>query len=362
MTDCVDMRSITSELLRQGKIDGFVPYDELRQIKADYDLSDEKYEEIKHKLITANIDLVESPENDEFEKDTDENSSKKKVQSQHDTFEADSTRAYFRQIAKIPLLKSEEVFDLSYRMHAGDAKARDKLIESNLRLVVSIAKHYRNFGLPYLDLIQEGNLGLIRAVEKFDPSRQLRFSTYATWWIKFTIRRALADQGRLIRIPNYIVANLSSLSKLRNQFFQEHGREATPRELSKISGLGISKVKDILTIIQEPLSLEATVDDERKTTIMDFVADDSPSSNPQQTFTDKEFAHHFEQMLSILNERERIVIRLRYGFDGDKKETLEEVGKKLNITRERVRQIEAQAILKMKHSEHFQMVASLFEA
>ena len=185
MTDKVDMRGIINELLRQGRIDGFIPLDELQRICKEYSLSTEKFEEVKLKIQAANIDLVESHENDEYEQD-DTDAAKSSPPKEENAYEADSLRAYFHQIAKIPLLTHEQVCELSLKMRDGDRRARDKLIESNLRLVVSIAKHYRTFGLPYLDLIQEGNMGLIRAVEKFDPNRGLRFSTYATWWIKFT--------------------------------------------------------------------------------------------------------------------------------------------------------------------------------
>ncbi len=361
MTDKVDMRGIINELLRQGKIDGFLPKDELERIRTDYEMSDEKFEEVLLKIKAASIDLVESPEDDEYEKD-DTDETKPQASRNQTTYEDDSLRAYFREIAKIPLLTHEEVCLLSEKMHQGSSYARNKLIESNLKLVASIAKHYRNLGLPYLDLIQEGNLGLIRAVEKFDPLRGLRFSTYATWWIKFTVRRALADQGRLIRLPNYVITNMSKVSKLQGQFFQEHGREATPRELSQLTGLSVYKIKDILSIIQEPLALEYVIDEERKTTIMDFVADDFPSNNPEESYICTIRSDKFKEMLSVLNERESMIIKMRYGFETGKKATLEAVGAELGITRERVRQIEAKALLKMKRSEYFQEVAKLFES
>ncbi len=337
MTDKVDMRGIINELLRQGRIDGFIPLDELQRICKEYSLSTEKFEEVKLKIQAANIDLVESHENDEYEQD-DTDAAKSSPPKEENAYEADSLRAYFHQIAKIPLLTHEQVCELSLKMRDGDRRARDKLIESNLRLVVSIAKHYRTFGLPYLDLIQEGNMGLIRAVEKFDPNR-----------------------GRMIRIPNYIIANISKISRIRGQFFQDNGREPSLKELSVLSHMPEAKVKEVLSIIQEPLALETVVDSERQTTIMDFVADDSPSSNPSDSYFDTVRMRKFEELLTLLNEREAIIIRMRYGFDTGEKATLETVGNVLGITRERVRQLEAKAILKLRRSDLFQEVSNLFE-
>ena len=274
----------------------------------------------------------------------------------------DSVRIYLQQIGKIPLLTPEEELEVAKKIYETQSEiARKVLINANLRLVVSIAKKYIGRGLSFLDLIQEGNMGLIRAVEKFDPNRGLRFSTYATWWIKFTIRRALADQGRMIRIPNYIIANISKISRIRGQFFQDNGREPSLKELSVLSHMPEAKVKEVLSIIQEPLALETVVDSERQTTIMDFVADDSPSSNPSDSYFDTVRMRKFEELLTLLNEREAIIIRMRYGFDTGEKATLETVGNVLGITRERVRQLEAKAILKLRRSDLFQEVSNLFE-
>lgn len=333
MTDRVDMRSIISEILRNGKIDGFIPLDEIKRVQTDYDLTDEETEEILQKIRAANIDLVESNEEEIIEEETGKNSSQKKSDGQ--PTEVDPLKAYFREVSMLPTLTKEEVFALAYRMRDGDPRAREKLIESNLRLVINIAKHYRNYGVPFLDLIQEGNVGLIRAVEKFDPSLNYRFSTYATWWIKFGIRKALSDQGKMIRIPTYIVSNVTSLNRVRNQFYQEHSREATAKELSKITGISLSKVKDMLTLIQEPLSLEMTIDNDRETRLLDFISDDTEDTDPSRAIQLKEFRHHFNQMMSVLGERERKIINMRYGFAGEKKHTFAEIGRALGVTRER---------------------------
>ncbi|MBQ8523096.1 MAG: RNA polymerase sigma factor RpoD/SigA [Clostridia bacterium] len=360
MTDRVDMRSIISEILRNGKIDGFIPMDEIKRVQLDYELTDEVVEDILQKIRAANIDLVESNEEEIVEDETGKNRSAK--ESDGHLTEVDPLKAYFREVSKFPTLTKEEVFALAYRMRDGDPRAREKLIESNLRLVINIAKHYRSYGVPFLDLIQEGNVGLIRAVEKFDPSLGYRFSTYATWWIKFGIRKALSDQGKMIRIPNYIVSNVSSINRTRNKFYQEHGREATPKELSKLTGITLGKVKDMLTLIQEPLSLEMTIDNDRETRLLDFVSDDTEDSDPSRAIQLKEFRYHFDKMMSVLGERERRIINMRYGFDGEKKSTFAEIGREFGITRERVRQLEAKAILKLRKTEHFKEVKGFFES
>lgn len=358
MTDSVDMRSIISEILRNGKIDGFIPLDELERVKQDYNLPDTKIEEIKQKLHAANIDLIESNEKEIDEEETDKKSSQTK-EGRHSA--VDPLKAYFQELRNVPTLTHEQVLKLATRMHEGDARAREKLIEGNLRLVVNIAKHYRDYGVPFLDLIQEGNIGLIRAVEKFDPTLNYRFSTYATWWIKFSIRKAITDQGKLIRIPTYIVSNLTRLNHARNQFYQENGREASAKELSKITGIALGKVKDMLTLVREPLSLEMTMDNDRDTRLMDFVADESYSADPSNACQQKELHFYFEQMMTALNERERRIINLRYGFDGEKKTTFADIGKMLGITRERARQLEAKAILKLRRTDHFKEVQCFFE-
>ena len=359
MTDSVDMRSIINEILRNGKIDGFIPLDEIKRVQEDYDLSDNKVEEILQTIRAANIDLVESNEEEITEDETDKSSSKN--ESNEEPVAVDPLKAYFREVGRYPALKKEEVFELAYRMRDGDPRAREKLINSNLRLVINIAKHYRSYGVPFLDLIQEGNVGLIRAVEKFDPSLNYQFSTYATWWIKFGIRKALSEQGKIIRIPTYIVSNVTSLNRVRNQFFQEHGREATANELSKLTGISLAKVKDLLTLIQEPLSLEMSIDNDRETKLLDFISDDTEENDPSTAVQMKEFRYYFDKMISVLNDRERLIITLRYGIGSEKKYTFAEIGRRLGITRERARQLEAKAILKLRKTEYFKEIQGFFE-
>ncbi len=359
MTDSVDIRSIISEILRNGKIDGFIPLDELERVKQDYDLSDEKIEEIKRKIRAANIDLIESNEEEFNEEETDKNSSQKDSQGKQEI--VNPLTEYFRELRKIPVLTHEEVLELSTRMHEGDPRAREKLITCNLRLVVSIAVNYKDYGVPLLDLIQEGNIGLIRAVEKFNPTLNYRFSTYATWWIKFSIRKGIAENSRVIRVPPYAISNQAKFNRVREQFYQEHGRKATAKELAEITGSQLSKVKEMLGMTQEPLSLEMTMDNDRNTRIIDFVADDAVDSNPSVSLDIKELRYNFEQMMTVLNEREKLIINLRYGFEGEKRKTFSEIGKMLGITRERARQLESKAILKLRRTEQFKEVQSFFE-
>ena len=359
MTDSVDMRSIISEILRNGKIDGFIPLDELIRIQEEYNLSEQKIEEIKQKILAANIDLIESNEEEIIEQETDKSSSKDEMDRQYDS--VDPLKAYFREVSKIPLLSTEQVFELAYRMRDGDPRAREKLIEANLRLVINIAKHYRNYGVPFLDLIQEGNIGLMRAVEKFDPTLNFRFSTYATWWIKFGIRKALSEQGKMIRVPTYIISNVTNLNRVRNRFYQEHGREATPKELAALTDLSVSRVKEMMTLIQEPLSMDMTIDNDRDTTLADFISDDSQDADPSHACQMKDFRIHYEKMMRVLNERDRLIINMRYGFDGEKKHSFAEIGRHFGITRERARQLEAKAILKLRRTEHFKELQQFFD-
>ena len=260
----------------------------------------------------------------------------------------DPVRMYLKEIGKVPLLSAEEEIEIAKRMEEGDEEAKKKLTESNLRLVVSIAKRYVGRGMLFLDLIQEGNLGLIKAVEKFDYTKGYKFSTYATWWIRQAITRAIADQARTIRIPVHMVETINKLIRVSRQLLQEYGREPTPEEIAKVMNISESKVREIIKIAQEPVSLETPIGEEEDSHLGDFIPDDdAPAPAEAASFTLMK-----EQLLDVLDTltpREEKVLRLRFGLDDGHQRTLEEVGKEFKVTRERIRQIEAKALRKLRH-------------
>ena len=260
----------------------------------------------------------------------------------------DPVRMYLKEIGKVPLLTAQEEIELAKRLEKGDADAKKRLAEANLRLVVSIAKRYVGRGMLFLDLIQEGNLGLIKAVEKFDYKKGFKFSTYATWWIRQAITRAIADQARTIRIPVHMVETINKLIRVSRQLLQELGREPTPEEIAKEMNLSVDRVREILKISQEPVSLETPIGEEEDSHIGDFIQDDKlPVPAEAAAFTLlKEQLH---EVLGTLTDREQKVLRLRFGLDDGRARTLEEVGKEFGVTRERIRQIEAKAIRKLRH-------------
>lgn len=260
----------------------------------------------------------------------------------------DPVRMYLKEIGKVPLLSAEEEIDLAKRMETGDEAAKKRLAEANLRLVVSIAKRYVGRGMLFLDLIQEGNLGLIKAVEKFDYTKGYKFSTYATWWIRQAITRAIADQARTIRIPVHMVETINKLIRVSRQLLQELGREPTPEEIAEEMSMPVERVREILKISQEPVSLETPIGEEEDSHLGDFIQDDNvPVPADAAAFT--LLKEQLVDVLSTLTEREQKVLRLRFGLDDGRARTLEEVGKVFNVTRERIRQIEAKALRKLRH-------------
>ena len=260
----------------------------------------------------------------------------------------DPVRMYLKEIGKVPLLSAEEEISLAQRMENGDEEAKKRLAEANLRLVVSIAKRYVGRGMLFLDLIQEGNLGLIKAVEKFDYRKGYKFSTYATWWIRQAITRAIADQARTIRIPVHMVETINKLIRVSRQLLQELGREPTPEEIAEEMHMSVERVREILKISQEPVSLETPIGEEEDSHLGDFIQDDNvPVPADAAAFT--MLKEQLEEVLGTLTEREQKVLRLRFGLEDGRARTLEEVGKEFNVTRERIRQIEAKALRKLRH-------------
>ncbi len=260
----------------------------------------------------------------------------------------DPVRMYLKEIGKVPLLTADEEVELAKRMADGDEDAKKRLAEANLRLVVSIAKRYVGRGMQFLDLIQEGNLGLIKAVEKFDYHKGFKFSTYATWWIRQAITRAIADQARTIRIPVHMVETINKLIRVSRQLLQELGREPTPEEIAEEMDMPVERVREILKISQEPVSLETPIGEEEDSHLGDFIQDDNvpvPSEAAAQTLLKEQL----DEVLDTLTDREQKVLRLRFGMDDGRARTLEEVGKEFDVTRERIRQIEAKALRKLRH-------------
>ena len=274
-------------------------------------------------------------------------------------YTADSVRNYFLQIGRIGLLTQEEELDLAMRIVNGDEKARNELCEANLRLVVSIARRYLNRGLDFLDLIQEGNLGLIKAVEKFDYTKGYKFSTYATWWIRQAITRSIADQARTIRIPVHMVETINKLLRTSRQLLQEYGREPTSEEIAKEMGIPVDKINEIRQINMEPVSLETPIGEE-DSHLGDFIPDED-SESPELAAEKSSLRTMLYEALSTLSERERTVLILRFGLEDGRQRTLEEVGREFNVTRERIRQIEAKALRKLRHPARSRLIKDYLE-
>ena len=331
-------------------------YQEISDFFQDMELNAEQFEKILDFLETSNIDVLRITDNDddtvddEILLDDEEEVEVEKIDlSVPDGVSIeDPVRMYLKEIGKVPLLSAEEEIELAKRMELGDQEAKKRLAEANLRLVVSIAKRYVGRGMLFLDLIQEGNLGLIKAVEKFDYRKGYKFSTYATWWIRQAITRAIADQARTIRIPVHMVETINKLIRVSRQLLQELGREPTPEEIAKEMDMPVERVREILKISQEPVSLETPIGEEEDSPLGDFIQDDNvPVPADAAAFT--LLKEQLEEVLGTLTEREQKVLTLRFGLEDGRARTLEEVGKEFNVTRERIRQIEAKALRKLRH-------------
>ena len=273
----------------------------------------------------------------------------------------DPVRMYLKEIGRVPLLTAEEEVDLARRMEAGDESARHRLEEANLRLVVSIAKRYVGRGMMFLDLIQEGNLGLLKAVEKFDYSKGYKFSTYATWWIRQAITRAIADQARTIRIPVHMVETINKYIRVSRQLLQELGRDPTPEEVARRMGLSVARVREIMKISQEPVSLETPIGEEEDTHLSDFIEDEA-APDPADAASMLLLKEQISEVLTTLAPREAEVLRLRFGLVDGRSRTLEEVGQNFGVTRERIRQIEAKALRKLRHPVRLRKLQGNFDA
>ena len=336
---------IVKSLIEKGKKSGILTYKEIMDEIDHIDLVPEQIEKIYEVLESMGIEVqgdmneVSGVEEEELELD---------LSIPEGVAIDDPVRMYLKEIGKVPLLSSEEEIELAQKIEEGSQYAKKKLAEANLRLVVSIAKRYVGRGMLFLDLIQEGNLGLIKAVEKFDYRKGYKFSTYATWWIRQAITRAIADQARTIRIPVHMVETINKLIRVQRQLLQELGRDPFPEEISKVMDLPVEKVREIQKIAQEPVSLETPIGEEEDSHLGDFIPDDdAPAPAEAAAFT--MLKEQLINVLDTLTPREEKVLRLRFGLDDGRARTLEEVGKEFNVTRERIRQIEAKALRKLRH-------------
>ena len=347
------------DLIAAGKQNkGVLEESEIRTEFKNLKLTDDQYELIVRVLEKNDIDVLQVVDDDDSDvpedeldmiEETGEDDTELLDLSVPDSINIeDPVRMYLKEIGKVPLLTAEEEIELAKRMENGDEEAKKRLAEANLRLVVSIAKRYVGRGMLFLDLIQEGNLGLIKAVEKFDYNKGFKFSTYATWWIRQAITRAIADQARTIRIPVHMVETINKLVRVSRQLLQELGREPTPEEIAERMEIPVERVREILKISQEPVSLETPIGEEEDSHLGDFIQDDNvPVPADAAAFT--LLKEQLVEVLGTLTEREQKVLRLRFGLDDGRARTLEEVGKEFNVTRERIRQIEAKALRKLRH-------------
>ena len=359
------IKELADRASRKGK--KVLTYTEISNCLGDVDIDKDQMDEIYDTLIGKGIEVTLENEPDDIEpmeiddEEVDDPEVEAVIAKNPDAKEIDleatiskniavddPVRMYLKEIGKVPLLTAQEEIDLAKRMEEGDEYAKQKLCEANLRLVVSIAKKYVGRGMLFLDLIQEGNLGLIKAVDKFDWTKGYKFSTYATWWIRQAITRSIADQARTIRIPVHMVETINKLIRVSRQLLQEEGREPTPDEIAEEMGISVEKVREILKIAQEPVSLETPIGEEEDSHLGDFIPDDDVPA-PAEAAAFSMLKEQLVDVLGTLTEREQKVLKLRFGLEDGRARTLEEVGRKFDVTRERIRQIEAKALRKLRH-------------
>lgn len=336
-------KAIVMQLMEKGKKSGVLTYKEIMDILEDVELAPDQIEKVYEILESFGIEVIN---------DGDDLSPDQLLEEDLSIPEGisidDPVRMYLKEIGKVPLLSAEEETNLAQRIEEGDQEAKKKLAEANLRLVVSIAKRYVGRGMLFLDLIQEGNLGLLKAVEKFDYRKGYKFSTYATWWIRQAITRAIADQARTIRIPVHMVETINKLIRIERQLLQDLGRNPAPEEVAKEMNMEVEKVREIMKIAQEPVSLETPIGEEEDSHLGDFIPDEDALA-PAEAAAYTMLKEQLMEVLDTLTPREEKVLRLRFGLDDGRARTLEEVGKEFKVTRERIRQIEAKALRKLKH-------------
>ncbi|MET3617300.1 RNA polymerase primary sigma factor [Peptoniphilus olsenii] len=339
--------SVINELLKKGKEKNKLTYDEIGDALESFEIDSEEIDSIYKEFENQDIELV-SVKGDKDDDDDEVDVTKEDLSVPKGITVDDPVRMYLKEIGKISLLTADEEVEIAKRMEAGDPFAKKELAEANLRLVVSIAKRYVGRGMSFLDLIQEGNLGLMKAVDKFDYTKGFKFSTYATWWIRQAITRAIADQARTIRIPVHMVETINKLVRVQRQLVQELGRDPIPEEIAKEMNLDVERVREIQKIAQEPVSLETPIGEEEDSHLGDFIPDDEILS-PSDAATFTLLKEQLSTVLETLTDREKKVLTLRFGLDDGRARTLEEVGKEFDVTRERIRQIEAKALRKLRH-------------
>ncbi len=340
------------DLLEIGKQKGNLTNHEILDALAELDFAPEQMERFYDRIEQQGIEIVDDPVEDIVLEDLSIEGAVGEAgyadPSVDGMFIDDPVKAYLREIGRVPLLSSEEEIELAIRIMDGDEKAKKRLSEANLRLVVSIAKRYLGRGMQFLDLIQEGNLGLIKAVEKFDYTKGFKFSTYATWWIRQAITRAIADQARTIRIPVHMVETINKVKRARSQLLHENSHEPSSEDIAKELGMPVDKVREILRVAQDPVSLETPIGEEEDSHLGDFLSDEEAVA-PDDAVSNIMLKKQMEEVLDTLTPREARVIRLRFGLDDGRSRSLEEVGSEFGVTRERIRQIEAKAIRKLRH-------------
>lgn len=344
----VDKKNLIKELLENGKTKGKLTNKEITDALMELDFDVDQVEQLYETLEAMNVDIVDEPVTDPVFDATMASEDLENALSAEGINIDDPVKVYLKEIGRVALLSAEEEVELATRMAQGDPYARKRLSEANLRLVVSIAKRYVGRGMQFLDLIQEGNLGLIKAVEKFDHTKGFKFSTYATWWIRQAITRAIADQARTIRIPVHMVETINKVKKVSSQLLHKNGHEPTAEEIAAELSMSVDKVREIMRVAQEPVSLETPIGEEEDSHLGDFIPDDDAPA-PADAASHTLLREQLGEVLSSLTPREEKVLKLRFGLEDGRSRTLEEVGKEFNVTRERIRQIEAKALRKLRH-------------